>query len=182
MTFEDTYLRRLERALNSRDGHHARVEIIKAGIPRYFPEAERILLESDGLSYAPDVVVVGFLPNDVNDTFDGLDAITTDASGYLRTREAAELGPWAIWSYQWCHLCRTALGGYVTWRTEHHNRPPDQDTYRADGGHEKDWRRVEEEYARMAALSRSAGARLVILNIPQRGPWPEFRRYPAVRL
>lgn len=46
--FEQTYLYRLEWMLNKRPGDHPRVEIIKSGIPRYFPESERISPEHYG--------------------------------------------------------------------------------------------------------------------------------------
>ena len=46
--FEQTYLYRLEWMLNKHPGDHPRVEIIKSGIPRYFPESERISPEHYG--------------------------------------------------------------------------------------------------------------------------------------
>lgn len=95
VTFEETYLYRLEAMLNRRAGSHPRIEIIKAGIPRYFPETERILLEKYGAQFQPDLVVVSFLPNDVVDTYLGLDAIVVDNRGYMQTREAKVLGRFA---------------------------------------------------------------------------------------
>jgi hypothetical protein len=44
--FEDTYLAMLENLLDARPGNHPRVEIIKAGIPRFFTEPERLLLQT----------------------------------------------------------------------------------------------------------------------------------------
>jgi hypothetical protein len=58
--FEKSYLYRLEEALNRRPGTHPRVEIIKAGVSRYFPEPERILLEHYGVPFSPDLILVGF--------------------------------------------------------------------------------------------------------------------------
>ncbi len=43
--FEETYLYLLEQRLNSRAENDPIIQIIKAGIPRYFPQTERILFE-----------------------------------------------------------------------------------------------------------------------------------------
>ncbi len=45
------------------------MEIIKAGIPRFFPRPERLLLEHEGHTFQPDLILVGFVPNDVMDTY-----------------------------------------------------------------------------------------------------------------
>lgn len=177
--FEDTYLRRVERALNERSERQRTVEIIKAGIPRFSPEAERILLEQDLLQYEPNLIVIGFVPNDVRDTFEGLDAVTTDASGFLLTRDG--LGAWAVGPYRRSHLCRLALGAFSSWRTSRQEVSRDE-IYRAGGAYEQAWRQVEAEYARISDAARSRGARLLIVHIPQRGPWPDARKYPGIRL
>ena len=44
--FEETYLARLERLLNRRQGGHPTVEIVKAGLPRFYTEPERLLLKA----------------------------------------------------------------------------------------------------------------------------------------
>ena len=182
VAFEETYLARVEARLGARPGSHPRVEIVKAGIPRFFPEAERLLLEHIGLPLRPDLVVVGFLPNDVVDTYLGLDSVIPDRAGRLITREAAALGPLAVSLHDHSHLARIALHRYVGWRRALRFRPRIDEIYRADGYHERDWRVVEAEYDRMSALAASVGARLVVLHIPQRGPWSEPDRYPATRL
>ena len=175
--FDESYLARLESMLAGRPGTHAKVEVIKAGIPRYFPEAERALLERYGLQFRPDVIVVGVLPNDVVDTHFGMDAVTVDTSGYLKTREAKQLGAWGARLYRSSHLGRLVLRAYM-------NRslriPPDREIYRSGGPFEADWLTMEREYSRMAQLADSIGARLVLVHIPQRGPWgPESDYLPA---
>ena len=90
--FEETFFFRLEQMLNQREGEHPKVEIIKAGMSRFFPEPERLLLQHHGLKYNPDLVIVAFGPNDIIDTYLGMEAVTIDKSGYLKTREAAQLG------------------------------------------------------------------------------------------
>ncbi|HOW97034.1 MAG TPA: GDSL-type esterase/lipase family protein [Kiritimatiellia bacterium] len=178
--FEETYLHRLEQMLNTRPGDHPRVEIIKAGIPRYFPEPERILLEKLGLQFQPDLVIVGFVPNDVIDTFYGLDAVTVDPSGYLLTRQAASPGAVGRFLYKRSHLCRLVLARFMAWRNDRVENWAA--VYEAGGAHEADWRRIEDEFARMAALAGSIGARLVIAHVPRKGPWTDAHDYPARRL
>jgi hypothetical protein len=180
--FEESYLYRLEALLNDRAGARSKVEIIKAGMPRYFPEPERMLLERYGPQFRPDLILVGFLPNDVVDTHLGLDAVTVDKSGHLKTREAEALGRWATGAYLYCHSCRILLGKYVSWRMDGKFQPQTSQIYQAGGFHEKDWVKVEQEYDKMAALAASIGARLFVFHIPQRGPWTEKHRYPAARL
>jgi len=181
--FEDTYLVRLEGLLNQRPGAHPKTEIIKAGIPRYFPEPERLFLEHYGLAFEPDLVIVTFTPNDVIDTHMGLDAVKPSEDGFLMTREASELGGLGHWLFVHSHAARMALAKWVAHRIWTRDPIFWNDVYVANGHHEKSWEKVEEEYRRMADLAGSRGARLVIVQIPEHGPWdkPEFS-YPAARL
>ena len=180
--FEEIYLTRLEVMLNHRPGAHPRVEIIKAGIPRYFPQTERLLLEHYGAQFQPDLVTVAFLPNDVIDTFMGMDAVTVDPSGFLVTREAEELGPLGMMAYRYCEFCRIVLREYVGWRIARKYQPQTDEIFQPGGFHERDWIEIENEYARMASLVSSVGAKFVIFHIPQKGPWTERHHYPGVRL
>ena len=180
--FEETYLSRLEAMLNHRTGVHPKIEIINAGIPRYFPQTERLLLESYGAQFQPDLVTVAFLPNDVIDTFMGLDAVTVDPSGFLVTREAEELGPLGMMVYQQCEFCRILLREYVGWRIAKKYQPRTDEIFQPGGFHERDWIEIENEYSRMASDVSSIGAKLVIFHIPQKGPWTERHHYPGVRL
>jgi lysophospholipase L1-like esterase len=172
-TFEETYLFGLQARLDQRAGQHSKVEVIKAGIPRYFPEAERILLEHDGVRFHPDVVLVAILPNDVADTYLGIDAVTADRSGFLRTREAMALGEFGTFVYRYSHLGRLLLRIYI----DRKGQPHYWDMFKDGSFHEKDWVKMETEYAKMAALTDSMGAKLVLMHIPQRGPWTEENRY-----
>ena len=182
VTFEETYLYRREGMLNDRAGAHPRVEVIKAGIPRYFPEPERIRLEKYGVQFQPAWVVVGFLPKDVLDTYLGLDAARVDQAGYLKPREAEELGSFGTQVYRYSHLCRVLLRSYVSWQIERKFRPRRNELFQEGGFHAKDWVQVEREDDQMAAIAASIGARVVIVHIPQKGPWTEKHRDPAVRL
>jgi len=182
VAFEETYLYRLEAMVNMRPGIHPRVEVIKAGIPRYFPEPERVLLEKYGVQFRPNLVLVGFLPNDVIDTYQGLDAVTVDRSGYLMTREAKALGQLGMQIYRYSHFGRVLLRRYVDWRIQRNYWPPEDELFRTGGFHERDWAKIESEYDKMLAMTDSIGARLVVFHIPQKGPWTGKSRYPATRL
>jgi len=176
--YDETWLSRLQTMLDARRGPYGEVEVIRGGIPRYFPETERILLEHDGVRFHPDLILVGVLPNDVVDTHFGLDAVTTDSTGYLRTREAKLLGRWGVLIYRYSHLGRLVLRVYIegTSRLK-------EDRFFLDGGpYEQDWTKMEREFGRMAAVADSIGAKLLLIHIPQKGPWSEQSRYLPARL
>lgn len=176
--FEDTYLYRLEKMLNAREGNHPEIEIIKAGIPRFFPELERIFLEKYGLQYKPDLILIGFLPNDVADTFMGIDAVKVNEDGYLIPKEAKKFGKTGKWLYIHSHLSRIILGKYKSFRTKI-NRPRFPEIYKVNGYHEKDWRKVESEYRKMIEISARANAKIAFIHIPQA---IGDDSYPALRL
>lgn len=182
--WEDTFLRRLELDLAHR---RQPVEVIKAGIPRSFPEAERMLLEQEGLRFDPDLVIAAFVPNDVIDTDAGLDAVTVDDTGYLHRKDSALLGPAGTALYLHCHACRLALqaglGLLARW-TEQADWP---EVYADGGRYEPAWQRVEAEYTRMAELARARGIPFVLLYIPDKPRSLDYfgitaRDYPRDRL
>ncbi len=179
--FDETWLVLLERRLNKRLGQHPRVEIIKAGVARFWPETERLLLERLGVRFAPDLILVGFTPNDVVDSCLGLDAVRVDESGFMMTHQAKELGRAGLYLFLHSHLARSVLARYSTWR-DRDRCPFDLPYERGLAGHEENWLKVEAEYSRMAAIAGGIGAQLVIVHIPDRGPWTARQEYPAARL
>src|SRR3989344_96578 len=62
---EDTYLKQLEKMLNSKSSSKP-VEVLNMGVPGYNTYQELILLKEVGLNYKPDLVIVGFVLNDVD--------------------------------------------------------------------------------------------------------------------
>lgn len=180
--FEETYLYRLEVMLNGRVGEHPIVEIIKAGIPRYYSETELTLMQEYGLEYSPDLILVGFLPNDVIGTYFGLDAVVLDKSGYLKTRIAVELGQFGVWLNENSHALRILLRRFTALRMEQRYEPRREDVYVENGFHEDDWRRVENDYEKMVSIAGQIEADMVVVHIPQRGPWNESHYYPPKRL
>jgi lysophospholipase L1-like esterase len=64
------------------------VETVNAGVGGYSPWQERIFLEQEGLKYRPDLIILGFVLNDVTEKFDliqfgGTDVGSQAASSYL---------------------------------------------------------------------------------------------------
>lgn len=159
----------LERRLADRSGCDVPVEVVNLGIPRYFPAAERLLLQEEGLRYAPDVVVVGVLPNDVVDTYLGLDAITVDASGYLVPRAAQTFGPLAMALLRHSQLARAALHGLAAPSGPRGTPPPGEEAYERGGFYEPDWRAMEADLGDLTADARRHGAAVVVVGIPSSG-------------
>jgi hypothetical protein len=181
--YEETYLRRSEVALNARAGEHPPVEFVKAGINGYFPQTERMLLVNYGLKYRPDLVVVGFLANDVFDTWLGIDAVVVSKHGWLTSRDANDLGSLGTWLYVNSHVARIPLDAFVRGkRAVFTNGDWATTIYRPDAASEKAWRDLLEEYDRMDREIRQAGGRLVLFYIPSEPPLTAMHEYPEQRL
>ena len=184
--FEDSYLVRLEEMLNERSGSHPAIEIIKAGVPRFWPEAEALLLERIGVSFDPDLVLVSFLPNDVADTVVGMDYLEV-SEGFLLTRQADQLGRPGLWLFLHSHAARIVLQRYVVAQAGRSRSEPDDDVvfadiYRADGPYEYAWSEVEAESQRMIEIAASVGSDIAFVHIPQQNFEMESAPYPATRL
>ena len=182
----ETYLARLEERLNARGPGHSRVEVVNAGIPSFFPEAERLLLEHYGLPLSPDLVVVGFVANDVLDTYLGLEAIEVLPDGRIVTthgaRLLADLGPGMLTLYEHWHSFRIPVRRWLTARIANERPVRPEEVFREGGFHEEAWREVERQYDRMVETARAHGAGFVLVYLPQQGPWDEAAGYPAARL
>lgn len=168
--FEETYLYRLERMLDATPGLAGRVEVVKAGQARYWTEPERLMLELVGVHYRPDLILVGFTPNDVTDTYIGW-TWRGVRDGYLLTREAHELGPAGLWLYLHSHASRLALGPWVRRRLRTGTRGSEgtmrfAEVFRPNGYHEPDWLAVEAELLGMIGIARSIDAAIVLVHIP----------------
>jgi lysophospholipase L1-like esterase len=164
--FEDTYLYNLERMLNNRKHEHPEIEIIKCGVPRFFPEPERLLLEHYGLNYDPDLVLIGLLPNDIIDTHLGLDAVKVSDNGYLITNATSEI---TNRLYTNSHIFRIIFQKFFS-----HNNPSEIEKVNAE-------KKIKEEYLKMVKLANQIDAKIVLIHIPQRGPWDDNARGIASR-
>lgn len=178
--FGDTYPAQVERRLNARAGAHARVEIINLGLPRHFPALERLTLQRYGLRFAPDVVLVAVLPNDIIDTQRGLDAVCLTETGYFVPCAAVDWADAAVWIYQHSAVGRVVLRAW----SGHANgdAAPNDSLFRDNGPYESAWRAVERDLERMQEVARRDGAVLVVAALPQKPPWREVHAYPEARL
>jgi len=170
--FKDTYPKKLEMLLNQNS--ETKVEVINAGMPRYFPEAERLLLEHYGLRFNPDLIVVNFSPNDLEETALGIEAVKPHPRyGFLMTKEARMLGDTGVFLFRHWHTFRILWIHGVSdklWFNPHTNAG----SGRQASATEAAWERVKEEYSKMLSLARSSGARIAFLYIPAKGPpWNE---------
>lgn len=180
--FEDTYLARVEQQLNQRPGPHRPVEIIKLGLPRQFPLVERLTLERYGLRFAPDIVMVAVLPNDIVDSVKGLGSACVSTSGYLVPCAALAWGEAAVWA-----SLRSAVARLVLQRWGSNGAPAVdavswEQILADDGRYESGWRAIEQELGRMQDRARQQGATFVVVALPQRPPWRDVDAYPEARL
>lgn len=180
--YEDTYLAVLERLLNAREGEHKKVEIIKLGIPGYYPETERLVLEEFGLQFSPDLVVIGFVGNDVYETYVGLDAVKICPHGFLMAREAKMISPLGEWVYLHSHVGRLVLSRYIQYRLKQIPEFKHDKVNMDNGPHESEWRQIEQEYTKISSLIQEQNAKLLVFQIPQRGPWHDIDYYPMRRI
>ena len=155
--FDQTWLFLLERHLNARPNNKPAVEIIKAGIGGYFPEAERLLLEHIGLAYEPDLVLVGFNPSDLFETWQGLDEVRVH-DGFLKTTSARRMGRFGTFLYLHSHAARALLD--VKMKNARRKAFKKFESCR-----DQAWAKIETEYDRMRAIL-PAGVRMAIVIIP----------------
>ena len=135
-----------------------------------------------GLQFQPDVIIVGFLPNDVLDTVRGIESVVVDKQGYLTSAEAADLGALGLWLYRTSHVARIALRAWVKFRQR--DLPPNwwMPIYEPNEEFEAAWRELEHQYEGLRTVAQTAGAKLVVLHIPESVPDQPFHAYPAKRL
>jgi len=182
---EETWPVHLERRLDGLAGTHPDFEVVSMGIGRFWPEPERILLESEAVLYSPDVVVVLLVDNDVLDTHLGVRGVNV-SHGYLVSRRAhALLGGTGTWLAAHSDLARLLLArlprketSSIDWR----------ELFVDDGACERAWKEIEREYERMCSIAASYGAKILFAHVPQGGaflaqlkPSPDFA-YPGRRL
>ena len=165
--YKQTYLARLETLLNQRQASGT-VEVIKAGMPKYHPELERILLQHYGTRYEPDLVLVAFLPNDIWGTFVGPEnARPTSQSGYLISSAGRKLGSTGVWLYMHSHAARILIRAYLD-RSSRPDGAPTSANEMTATDKEESAARVAEEFMRMRDIANENDARFVLVSTPNR--------------
>jgi len=84
---EETYVQQLEHLLNA-SFPFRRFEVINAGVPAYDTGRELAFLKKEGLSYEPDLVIVGFWWNDLYPT---VFANEKEKSNFFRDAQIREM-------------------------------------------------------------------------------------------
>ncbi len=154
----DTYLRKLEGALNRRAGA-AGYQVLNAGVEGYNTSDELAYLEHRWLDFQPDLILIGFYLNDAysDATFknmgeaEGVDLRQPDGPArysYL----------WDFVQHQWrTRAQRRAIGGYY--------RPH----YFSDPGARTDvnWTGCRAALARMVELARQRHIRIALVIFPE---------------
>lgn len=165
-SFQDTFLYRLEELLNARQGEHPHVEIIKAGIPGTNTQHQRVFLEHYGLAYRPNIVLVGFNTTDVIGMHTGFNHSKATADHRLSVFAPNALTESFRFLYVHSHVFRILLEklfyAISSNFTEHWS-----EIYQANGFHEKNWVKVEDELSKIRELCRQSNAVMVVVEIPE---------------
>ena len=163
VALDDTFAKLLEARLRALAPGRP-IDVLSLGVSGYNPYTEAALLRDVGITYEPDLVVVAFCINDLNDPTLHFDASTAAALRDIPpdafpdpNRRAAPPG--------WCSRLRvcalvtdtlTTTNRAATLRAvEPHDDPPPRDLA---------WLRAR--YAEMASAAAAAGARVAIVVFP----------------
>ncbi len=68
---EDTYPKKLEQLLRQNEGGNLKFEVLNFGVGGYNAEQEIELVKTKVINYEPDLIIIGFCPNDGQIGFDG---------------------------------------------------------------------------------------------------------------
>ena len=177
---DETHLMVWEHTINrALAGAGKRVETVNLGVSTYGTIKERIFLERSGLTLQPDLITVGFLPNDLWDnigwiqrhragTAPGAAAVKDDISplspliGLVYQIKARS--HFAVW------LGKKIMSAPGVYRFAYRNRP-DKFDYTSPANRDQvgeAYATVHQELGRIAELADSLGARAAVISIPLR--------------
>jgi lysophospholipase L1-like esterase len=162
---EEAYPRRLEEHLLA--AGHGPIQVINSGVPGYSPFQERIWLDRSGWAYAPDLIVLGFVLNDVVERY-----LTMAAYGGTNTILGVDttvgLAPWVRLARRTAfHRLVTSLMRAGEERREVYSvRRLFDDAMTAEV--EAAWEIGEDELAGIAAAARQRGVPLLLVAFPFR--------------
>ena len=168
---DDAFPSVLERVLAAR-AEGARIEVVNLGVNGYNPYTEGRLLEDVGLGYEPDLVLVQFCPNDLNDPtlhFDASTQLSLAALPAAAFPDPSARRPPPSLGERLCRSLRLCRVFQVSWQSWF----PDpavmamlrQALVPSDGsGPELEWLRAR--YTEMARAAEARGGRLVVGVFP----------------
>ncbi len=173
VSFEETYLRRLEKLLNSRPGLHPDVEVINVATSFSWPERQRKTFDKFGKKLSPDLVLAGIMPNDVLDTKLS-STVSVDTDGKL-----ISVGSDSMWGTFAAHsmFLRNVNATIHDYQSQIYWKA----TYLPYIFNDV-WNKIENEFRRLNEDVVSGNARLALVYIPQQGPWREYHSVPETRV
>lgn len=167
----------------------SRVEVVNCGVGGYNPYNEAKLLEGVGQTYEPDLVLVQFCINDLNDPTIHFDAQTRMALSAIpdaafpdpSLRHSSEHSPSRLLG--WCRVSRLCTTTQDLWLAM--TAPEFDDQARRDAvvaieaTDRSEWRWLEAQYEEMASVTHAAGASFAILAFPYQKQLSEPTPHPV---
>lgn len=180
MNDDETYLMVLERTANDmRRSDGRRIETINMGVDTYGTIKERMFLERYGLALQPDLITIGFMPNDLWDNIGYMKLQQEDklVQAEAKKDQISPLSPVIGLIYQ-----LKARSHFVLWlgkkvmsvpgvyRFAYRNRPDKFDFTNPENREqiEEAYATVHEELSRIAHLADSICAESALISIPLR--------------
>jgi lysophospholipase L1-like esterase len=166
-----------------------RIEVVNLGVGGYNAYNEAELLKGVGQSYEPDLVLVQFCINDLNDPtlhFDSqtriaLSAIPDAAFPDPSQRRGSAHVPSRL--FRWCRVSKLCAATYDRWLAM--NAPERDARARRDAmvaveaTSRLEWRWLEALYQEMARVANAGGASFAILAFPYRAQLEEPAPHPV---
>jgi lysophospholipase L1-like esterase len=156
-----------------------RVEVVNLGVSGYNAYTEAALLADVGVTYEPDLILVQFCVNDLNDptlhfdrhTLMHMGAIPDEAYPDPSLRRAPQAAPsWSLLACRSSRVCSAFDDLLLAWRS---SSAEDAEMQAAlapvDGRPGPVWHWLEARYLEMAATAETAGADFAVLAFPYRG-------------
>jgi hypothetical protein len=168
----DTYLRILEQELNQTFSAkiHSRFEIVNTAVIGYSTHQELLTLQRDGIRLSPDVVVVGFEPNDfypTEDPFYNVHAFHRPSRDDVRRRSYPPTPPVRLYFYRFLRSQARSIRSQLSTKQPTTPVPVAPQTDWVPGSFEaRGWPVMQDHFRAMKRLSDEYGFRLLILLFP----------------
>jgi hypothetical protein len=172
---EETFVALLEQRLGLQA--HPEVEVLNFGVSGFNPYNEAELFRGVVREYDPDLTLVQFCINDLNDPRHHFGASTIQRLGALPPEafpnaERAAANPWKVSGFaalcDRSSLCRTLLGGRIGPSRQPGDRDEVLETFevRTSARYETEWAWLRERYAEIADAAAEIGSEFGIIVFP----------------
>jgi lysophospholipase L1-like esterase len=183
-----TYLRQLEGLMNKQrgPGRDEHTQVINTAVVGYSLYQELLTLQRDGVALKPNLVLVGFVPNDFYPTEDPFFNIHTF---HEPRKEHVQRRVYPPESPGWSYFYRFARTQARIFRDRWYARlaapegtGQDDDDWAADGFEARNWPVLQRHFLAMQRLANERGFRLVILLFPTSNQVEAQRHAPQERI